>query len=79
MWKFSVHFHLIFSNSCPIAITINFFFRVSHYLYKLIIEEALCFQAEDYSVHLKTDFKAVLIELTVDLCQPSVLPTQSDP
>lgn len=36
MWKFSVHFHLILSNSCPIAIMINFFFRVSHYLYKLI-------------------------------------------
>lgn len=25
------------------------------------------------------DFKAVPIQLTVDLCQPSVLPTQSDP
>lgn len=43
------------------------------------IEEALCFQAEDYSVHLKMDFKAVPIQLTVDLCQPSVFPTQSDP
>lgn len=42
-------------------------------------KEALCFQAEDYSVHLKMDFKAVPIQLTVDLCQPSVLPTQSDP
>jgi len=43
------------------------------------IEEALCFQAKDYSVHLKMDFKAVPIQLTVGLCQPGVLPTQSNP
>lgn len=43
------------------------------------MEEVLSFQAEDYSVHLKMDFKADSIQLTVDLCQPSVLPTQSNP
>lgn len=79
MWKFSVHFHLILSNSCPIAIMINFFFRVSRLFIRADTEEALCFQAEDYSVHLKMDFKAVPIQLTVGLCQPSVLQTQSNP
>lgn len=42
---------------------------------KADMEAALCFQAEDYSVRGKMDFKAVPIQLTVDLCQPTVLPT----
>lgn len=43
------------------------------------IEAALCFQANDYSVHWKMNFKAVPIHFTVGLCQPSVLPAQSNP
>lgn len=41
-------FHLISSDSCSIAIMINFFFRVSYYLSQ---NGRSVFWADDYSVH----------------------------
>lgn len=46
---------------------------------KADMEAALCFQAEDYSVRGKMDFKAVPIQLTVDLCQPTVFQLRTTP
>ena len=48
MWELAVHFHLTSSDSCPIAIMFNFFFRVSHYLSQ---NGRSVFWADDYSVH----------------------------
>lgn len=64
-------------NSCPTASTINFSLRASHYLYKLIGKKLDIFKQITIQCTEKMDFKAVPIQLTVDLCQPSVFPTHS--